>query len=98
MTVSGLVLRMATRALGIPTILLVNDEDDRKRPKPHAEEERTVVDHQLGRAPALVTEMDEVEVAEDAVERKWNRQAEEVGPEFRCRLRTDCVEHVGNQR
>jgi hypothetical protein len=76
-----LVRRMATRAWGIATILLVNDDDHRKRPKRHAHEQRSVVDDQLRRASAFVAAVDEIEVPEDAVQRERNRQAEQV----RCR-------------
>ena len=77
-----MVRRMATRALGIATILLVNDEDHRKRPKRHADQQRAVVHDQLRRAPALVAAVHEVEVAEDPVERERNRQAEQIVPNF----------------
>src|SRR5215213_10994577 len=98
MTVSGLVRRIATRALGIATILLVNDEDDRKRPEADADEQRSVVHDELRRAASLVAPVHEVEIAEDAVKRKGNRQTEEIGVEFRRRFRADRVKGVRDQR
>src|SRR4051812_21062402 len=52
----------------------VDDDRHRQPPEADAGEQRSIVQQHFRRAPAAFLLVNQVEVAEDAVQRKWNRE------------------------
>src|ERR1700730_7908351 len=75
---------------------LVNEQHHRESPQGHTDQERAVGDDQLGRASAPLPLMYELEVPEDPVYRKRNRQPEPLRVELLLGLGADGVEHIGD--
>src|SRR5262245_54288628 len=75
----------------------INDQRYRKGPQRDACEQRSIGEQEIGRASAGFTLMNEIEIAENSIQRKRDRQSQPRGPKLLLRLWADRIEDISNQ-
>src|SRR6266576_641675 len=82
---------------GMVSNRMVDDQRHSKGPERDAHEQRTVRQEQFRGAAAAFAPMDEIEITEDAVQGKRNRQTQPRRFELLLGLRADGVERVRDE-
>src|SRR5947209_17668431 len=73
----------------------INQQRHGHRPQRDAYEQRPIRKEQLGGIAASFPPVHEIEVPEDSIQRKWNREPQPRRPELLLRLGADRVADVG---